>query len=244
MKKQRILIVEDDCDMSKLISYHLEDSGMHIDTEENGRRGLERALQCDYVLVILDLVLPELGGLEICRALRVQKREVGILMLTKKSAEIERVLGLEMGADDYLTKPFSVLELVARVKALIRRLEAIPPLISRNMDSMLIRGELSLDRRKRRAFRNNEEIMLTTLEFDLLSHMAEQPGRVFTRAQLLQAVWGYDNSVYEHTVSSHVNRLRSKLRDDTAHPRYISTVWGYGYRFLEQPHDTVREGIN
>jgi len=230
---KHILVVEDDRDLAKLILFHLKTLGYTVEIESDGVEALRRARSGRYSLLVLDLMLPNLDGLEICKALRQEKHSIGILMLTKKSAEIERVLGLELGADDYLTKPFGVLELVARVKALMRRLEfkELNP-VANSKDSISV-GALQIDLKRRRVALRGSVIATTAKEFDLLSYLASYPGQVFTRAQLLRCVWGYESSVYEHTVSSHVNRLRSKIEVDATNAKYILTVWGYGYRFAE-----------
>ncbi len=184
-------------------------------------------------LIILDIMLPGIDGLEICRRVRARSDYTPILMLTARSSEVDRVLGLELGADDYLTKPFSILELVARVKALFRRMEALQSTDADSGQAPIHFSELSIEPDKRSVLVRGEPITLTAKEFDLLLHFARQPGRVFTRGQLLDSVWGYGHEGYEHTVNSHINRLRSKIEEDPAAPRYILTVWGVGYRFAE-----------
>jgi DNA-binding response OmpR family regulator len=223
-----ILIVEDDPDISSLVELHLADAGFGVEHEASGGDGLKRALAGAFDLVILDIMLPGIDGLEICRRLRTDKPELPILMLTARTTELDRVLGLEMGADDYLTKPFSVRELVARVKAIFRRIEVFeaPP-----ASGTLALGPLEIDTDSRRVLIDGEPVELTAREFDLLTFFARHPGRVFTRGQLLDKVWGYSHEGYEHTVNTHINRLRGKLEADPAHPRFILTVWGVGYRF-------------
>jgi DNA-binding response OmpR family regulator len=180
-------------------------------------------------LLILDLMLPGVDGLEICRQVRSGRRYTPILMLTARSAEIDRVLGLEIGADDYLTKPFSVRELVARVRALFRRVEAM----GTDHDTAIVieAGSLRIDTARRDVRVAGEAVDLTAKEFDLLRYFASHPGRVFTRAQLLNEVWGYAHEGYEHTVNTHINRLRRKIEPEPSDPRYVLTVWGVGYRF-------------
>jgi len=177
--------------------------------------------------------LPRLDGLELCRRLRTRADYVPILMLTAKSTELDRVLGLEVGADDYLTKPFSIRELIARVKALFRRVNAMAESPVARSEQLRING-LQIDSDKRRVCLNEQEVQLTSREFDLLLHFARHPGRVYSRAQLLDAVWGYGHDGYEHTVNSHINRLRAKIESNPAQPGYILTVWGVGYKFAEQ----------
>lgn len=223
-----ILVVEDDPDISSLIELHLTDAACSVTLESNGTAGIKRALADDFDLAILDIMLPGTDGLEICRRLRAEKPTLPILMLTARSTELDRVLGLEIGADDYLTKPFSVRELVARVRAILRRVEIIE---AAPQPSRLVRGPIEIDADARRVLVSGEALDLTAREFDLLVFFARNPGRVFTRGQLLDSVWGYTHSGYEHTVNTHINRLRSKLEPDPSHPRFILTVWGVGYRF-------------
>ena len=185
-----------------------------------------------FDLIILDLMLPGIDGLEICRRLRGTANDTPILMLTAKSAELDRVVGLEMGADDYLTKPFSVRELVARAKAILRRVETRDT-NKPDAESLHI-GDLYLDQVKRHVSIGDEAMDLTAREFDLLWHFAIHPGQVFSRSQLLDSVWGYGHDGYEHTVNSHINRLRSKIEEDPSSPTYILTVWGIGYKFSDQ----------
>lgn len=228
---RRVLVIEDDPDIAQLVELHLRDLNCTTEIAGDGDQGLERAENADYDLVVLDLMLPGLDGLEICKRIRAGSRgNVPILMLTAKSTELDRILGLEVGADDYLTKPFSILELVARAKALFRRVEELDKPAPAAPDSITHAG-LSIDRARRRVAVDGTEVKLTAKEFDLLYHFAARPGMVFTRSQLLDQVWGYAHEGYEHTVNSHINRLRAKIEPDPAKPRYIETVWGVGYRF-------------
>lgn len=230
---RRVLIVEDDRDISHLVALHLKDIDCEVEAVADGLSGLERARDGGHDLIILDIMLPGIDGLEICRRVRAHSEYTPILMLTARSSEVDRVLGLELGADDYLTKPFSVLELVARVKALFRRMEALRSTEADSGQAPIHFSELSIEPDKRSVRVRGESLNLTAKEFDLLLHFARQPGRVFTRGQLLDSVWGYGHEGYEHTVNSHINRLRSKIEEDPAAPRYILTVWGVGYRFAE-----------
>lgn len=232
VKLKKILLVEDDLDISRLVKMHLEDAGYRVEMVHNGREGLDLAMGGRYDLIILDLMLPEVDGLEICKKLRAASKYDPILMLTAKSSELDRVLGLEIGADDYISKPFSTRELVARVKAMFRRVDAMS-LAGDQVSDLLTMGDLSIDTAKRKVTLGDRQINLTAREFDLLAHFAAKPGRVYTRGQLLDQVWGYGYEGYEHTVNSHINRLRGKIEEDPAHPRYILTVWGVGYRFTE-----------
>ena len=230
--KHNLLIVEDNADIASLIQLHAKDIDCAADIAPDGKQALEMFKQNDYQLVILDLMLPEVDGLEVCRQLRAATSYVPILMLTSKSSELDRVLGLEVGADDYITKPFSIPELMARIKAQFRRNEALQS--KEQAQSGHIRfGELSIDTAKRLVTVEGREVTLTAREFELLLHFASNPGLVFTRLQLLEQVWGYNYEGYEHTVNSHINRLRAKIEKDPTMPVYILTVWGVGYRFFE-----------
>ncbi len=229
----KILVIEDNHDMAELVAMHLRDMGAEVGLAYDGKSGLAKALSGDFQLVILDLMLPQLDGLEVCRLLRQQKAYVPILMLTAKTTEVDRVLGLEIGADDYLTKPFSIRELLARVKAIFRRIEAITQPDPSVESRPIVMGDLHIDRERRTVMQASNELALTAKEFDLLWYFASQPGRVFSRLQLLDTVWGYGHDGYEHTVNSHINRLRAKIESDPAHPRYILTVWGVGYKFVD-----------
>jgi DNA-binding response OmpR family regulator len=224
-----ILVVEDDKDIAGLVSLHLRDGGHEVTVVHDGADGLDEALSGRYELLVLDLMLPNVDGLELCRHVRTKQPDLLILMLTAKSAEIDRVLGLEIGADDYLTKPFSIREVQARVKALLRRKEKVSA--SPSESSQLSVGELSIDFEKHEVKLGDEAISLTAKEFDLLAQFAKHPGRVYTRTQLLDLVWGSGYEGFEHTVNSHINRLRAKIERDPAEPVYIQTVWGVGYKF-------------
>lgn len=227
-----ILVIEDEREIADLIKLHLTDLSAEICLAFDGREGLEKARSGAWDLIILDLLLPDLDGLEICRRLRKSSTYTPILMLTSKSEELDRVLGLETGADDYLTKPFSVLELMARVRAILRRVQALQTGQPAPTGEQVINvADLSIDLDQRRVSVADREIRLTAKEFDLLTHFARNPGRVFTRTQLLDRVWGYGHEGYEHTVNSHINRLRAKIEPSSSTPRYIHTVWGVGYRF-------------
>jgi two-component system, OmpR family, alkaline phosphatase synthesis response regulator PhoP len=231
---KKILIIEDDPDIIDLLKIHLKDIDFSLDNARDGEQGLEKALNNDYELVILDLMLPGLDGLEVCRGIREKKKTLPILMLTAKAEEFDKVLGLELGADDYITKPFSIRELMARIKAVLRRISALRENgKNRQEDKELVFDQLSINLAKRRVMLNNKTIDLTAKEFDLLVTFASNPGRAFTRENLLNTVWGYQFSGYDHTVNSHINRLRAKIEKDPSKPRYIKTVWGVGYKFAE-----------
>jgi DNA-binding response OmpR family regulator len=236
---RRVLVIEDDPDIGRLITLQLAELDCESRLVADGVSGLAEAQDGRYDLVILDLMLPRLDGLQICQRLRAAERQTPILMLTAKSSELDRVLGLELGADDYLTKPFSMLELAARLKGMFRRAEqlaaaklaaaAAPP--ARELIEV---AGLSIDLQRHEAKVGGRPVELTAKEFELLAHFARSPGRVFTRTQLLDQVWGYSHSGYEHTVNSHINRLRNKIERDPANPDFIQTVWGVGYKFAER----------
>ncbi|QSP95744.1 response regulator transcription factor [Marinobacter salinisoli] len=229
-----VLIVEDNPGIGELVSMQVTDLGMRAILVSRGDDGLKRFRQGGIDLVILDLMLPGMDGLAVCREIRSCPGYVPVLMLTAKSSELDRVLGLEMGADDYLTKPFNVAELAARIKALFRRVDAMAAQSNApDEPDELVAGQLRIDPARHRAFIDDREVELTAREFDLLWHFARHRGRVFSRAQLLDAVWGYNHEGYEHTVNTHINRLRNKIETDPADPRYIQTVWGVGYRFMD-----------
>lgn len=220
----KILLVEDDASLAEIVVFNLELAGYDIDHLVDGDIAWKQ-LQCkQYDLVLLDVMLPGLSGLEICRRLREQNPAQAIVMLTSLSSEYDRVNGLEIGADDYLVKPFSVRELQARVKALLRRIEIqAKPVLNNTIHC----GGLSIDLGCHRVESDGQTLDLTAKEFELLSFLAREPGRVYRREQLLQQVWGYQFSGYEHTVNTHINRLRNKLGGKAL----IETVWGVGYRF-------------
>lgn len=226
---RKILIVEDETDIAELVQLHLEDIGAEIRICNDGLTALT-ILEAHVVdLLVLDLTLPSLDGLEICRRLRKTNKYIPILMLTARDSQADRILGLEIGADDYLVKPFNVMELVARVRALLRRVDALSE--NKSDRTIITSGSLSIDIEKRLTYIDGKEITLTEKEFELLVHFSSSPGRVFSRDQLLHTLWGASFNGYEHTVNSHISRLRSKIESDPANPYYIQTVWGIGYKF-------------
>ncbi len=227
---KRILIIEDDLEIIKLLEIHLTDFIYNISIATDGEIGLEKALKEDYDLILLDLTLPNMDGIEVCKQLRA-KKNTPVIMLTAKSEEIDRVLGLEIGADDYITKPFSIRELLARIKAVLRRTNS-KSLVEKNSTSLSFEG-LSINVDKRKVVLNNEKIELSPKEFELLVLMASNPGRNYSRTELLNIIWGYNFEGYEHTVNSHINRLRAKIEKDMTAPNYILTSWGVGYKFNE-----------
>ena len=231
--KNNILLIEDNDDIANLIMVNLRSKHMQVDHASDGDIGLDKALNGDYQLVILDLMLPNIDGMDICRIMRSKNIYTPVLMVTAKASEIDRVLGLEVGADDYLTKPFSVPELVARVNAILRRAEQYRSTPEQSVGENYNFGEMSVNPDTRQVTLKGNTIELTAKEFDLLWHFASNPGRVYTRSQLLSHVWGYGHDGYEHTVNSHINRLRSKIEINPANPEYIMTVWGVGYKFSQ-----------
>jgi DNA-binding response OmpR family regulator len=228
---KRILIVEDDMHIADLMCLHLRDEGYDIEVASDGETGarmLERGGSWDAL--VLDLMLPGMDGLEICRRARTMTRYTPIIITSARSSEVHRILGLELGADDYLAKPFSVLELVARVRALLRRADALAHNAQLDAGTLEL-GGLHIDPLAREVAVEGRAVELTPREFDLLYFFARHPGKVFSRLELLNQVWGYCHDGYEHTVNTHINRLRLKIEADPAHPRRILTAWGRGYKF-------------
>ena len=229
MENKHILIVEDQEEIAELLKLHLSDLGANVTLAPDGHVGMRQACAKTWDLLILDIQLPGPSGLEICRSVRRNGEYVPVLLLTSRSSELDRVLGLDIGADDYITKPFSVMELIARVKAVFRRMDAIANALAPTQDLINI-GHLSINEKLREVKLRNKTIDLTAREFDLLRHFSTQPDRVFRRSELLDSVWGYGHDGYEHTVNSHINRLRAKMEDDPNNPSIIVTVWGVGYK--------------
>jgi two-component system alkaline phosphatase synthesis response regulator PhoP len=229
---KKVLVIEDDKSIADLLEIHLKDLNCDVTTLMDGSDGLKIATTDQFDLIVLDLMLPKVDGLEICKEVRRKDVYTPILMLTSKSEEMDKVIGLEVGADDYLTKPFSIREFIARAKAILRRVEAIQKEIGSDADIQA--GEISIEASKRKVALNGERIELTPKEFDLLHLLASYPGKTYTREQLLNILWGYQYNGYEHTVNSHINRLRSKIEPDISKPKYILTSWGIGYRFNEE----------
>jgi len=229
---RRVLLVEDDAHIADLLSLHLRDEGLEVVHCARGDDGLRELERGGWDALVLDLMLPGVDGLEICRRARAMTRYTPIIIISARSSEVHRILGLELGADDYLAKPFSVLELVARVKALLRRVDALARNAQLDTGSLSVAG-LSVDPIAREVKLDGRRVDLTPREFDLLYFFARQPGKVFSRMDLLNAVWGYQHEGYEHTVNTHINRLRAKIEADPAQPARILTVWGRGYKFAE-----------
>jgi len=231
--KQKILVIEDNTDLANMVLIHLADQSWKVDLVLDGDAGYKKAVADHYDLILLDIMLPGMDGIEILKQLRRKNIQTPVLMLTSRSAEIDRIIGLELGADDYVTKPFSIRELIARIKAIFRRMETARPLEPENREPALFLGDLSIEPEKRKVAIQKVSIDLTAKEYDLLYYFAKHPGRVFNRAQLLDKVWGYGHDGYEHTVNSNINRLRAKIEKNPAKPEYILTVWGVGYKFRE-----------
>ncbi|MDQ6679715.1 MAG: response regulator transcription factor [Pseudomonadota bacterium] len=232
-----ILVAEDQTDIRDLLVMNLRGAGYSVNAVGDGNAALASQNESASDLLILDLMMPGLDGLEVCKALRARGHSTPILMLTAKSTELDRVLGLELGADDYLTKPFSLAELLARVKALLRRADLLRAAHAdaQGQTQAIRNGNLEILPAKRLVRHADVPIDFTALEFDLLLHFAAHPGHVFSRSQLLNAVWGYSHDGYEHTVTTHINRLRAKLEPDPVRPELILTVRGAGYKMREAP---------
>jgi two-component system alkaline phosphatase synthesis response regulator PhoP len=229
---KKVLVIEDDKSIEDLLEIHLKDLNCDVTTTLDGAEGLRKATSETFDLIVLDIMLPNVNGLDICKEVRKRDIYTPVLMLTSKSEEVDKVIGLEIGADDYLTKPFSIREFIARTKAILRRVEAIQKEIGSDADISI--SDLSIEASKRKVTLKGERIELTPKEFDLLHLLASHPGKTYTREQLLNILWGYQYNGYEHTVNSHINRLRSKIEPDISKPKYILTSWGVGYRFNEE----------
>ena len=233
-QRRRVLLVEDESDLARVVQRHVEDIGCQVRLAPTADDALQLAATQTFDLVLLDVMLPGIDGLEVCRRLRARQQYMPVLMLTARSSEIDKVLGLETGADDYLTKPFSVQELLARIKAIFRRMDALAMPQTTPERPIEVAGGLRIDPATREVLLNGRSISLTHKEFDLLRHFAENPGRVYTRAQLLDAVWGYSHEGYEHAVNCHINRLRAKIEPNPGEPQFLLTAWGVGYKFTTE----------
>lgn len=229
-ERTRVLLVEDESDIADMLALNLRAEGFDVEIAATGEDGMALFTASPPSLIILDLMLPGTDGLEICRRIRASAEYVPIIILSAKSSETQRVVGLELGADDYLTKPFSMAELVARVHAVMRRMIAAERL-AQTRAGIIHHGPLHIDPIAREVRLGDRDIALTSKEFDLLAFFARNAGRAFKRMELLDHVWGRAHEGYEHTVNSHINRLRNKIESDPAKPGYILTVWGVGYRF-------------
>jgi len=233
---KRVLLVEDDADIAEIVALHLRDEGYSVVHATDGRAGLRLLEQQPWDALVLDLMLPGVDGLEICRRARSMERYTPIIITSARGSETHRVLGLEVGADDYLAKPFSVLELVARVRALLRRIDAVSRAPA---TAGVVRvGDIVISALEREVKLAGELLELTPREFDLLFFFASNPGKVFSRSELLDRVWGHRHSGYEHTVNTHINRIRAKIEVDPANPRRILTVWGRGYKLSSDETET------
>ncbi|MFI3135756.1 MAG: response regulator transcription factor [Methylococcaceae bacterium] len=230
---KHILVIEDDPDIAQALELFLADEGYKVELATSGESGLAKLAVKPYDLLILDMMLPGIDGLEVCRRLRAQPAYTPIIIVSSRSAEAHRIVGLEMGADDYINKPFSLLELAARVKALIRRVEALKQAQPSSTALAIVTGCLRIDPLTHAVSLEGQALELTAREFDLLYFFAKHPGRIFTRLELLNQVWGYSHDGYEHTVNSTINRLRAKMEADSANPKHILTVWGVGYKFAD-----------
>lgn len=233
-RKTALLVVEDDENISSAISEYFSRAGYAVRTAEDGLAGVQAALNDHPDAVVLDLMLPKLDGLAVCRELREKAPFIPILMLTAKDDVVDKVLGLEMGADDYITKPFSLRELEARIKSVLRRTRNIVPSDGVGDDAPVTRGRLRIDPSKREVMVGDRQVELTPKEFDLLRLFASNPGRVFPRKYLLEKVWDYSYEGYDRTIDSHINRLRAKIEDNPDNPQMVLTVWGIGYKFNDE----------
>lgn len=230
--KRNVLIVEDEQSIATLIKYNIEQAGYDTDLANDGKHALQLINERQYDFIVLDLMLPEISGLEVCETIRNQGNDVPILMLTAKSDEEDKVIGLQSGADDYLTKPFSPKELIARIEAILRRTD-------RNQEGKIQSitiGQILLYPRNFQAFLNDELLDLTRKEFELLVYLAKNKGEILSREQLLNKVWGFDYAGDTRTVDMQVSRLRDKIERDSKNPQYIKTVWGFGYR-MDEPYE-------
>lgn len=231
----KVLIIEDDINIVELLTIHLNDLNCEVVSVTDGLVGLAVTREQSFDLIILDIMLPGLNGMEICRKVRQTDRYTPILILSARSEEIDKVIGLETGADDYLTKPFSIREFIARVKVIFRRKEDhIPAREGITVSSVIRFAGLEIDTDKRKVTLNQTRVDLSPKEFDLITLLASNPGKSYSRKRLLSLVWGYDFEGYEHTVNSHINRLRGKIEEDISNPTFILTTWGVGYRFNEE----------
>ncbi|WP_238902085.1 MULTISPECIES: response regulator transcription factor [unclassified Clostridium] len=227
---KRVLIIEDDISIAELERDYLEINGFSVDIESSGDKGFYKVQHEDYDLVILDVMLPTMDGFEICKRIRIEK-DIPILMVSAKKEDIDKIRALGLGADDYMTKPFSPNELVARVKAHILRYERlVNGSGKKEQDIIQIRG-ITIDKTSRRIFINDKEINFTTKEFDLLLLLASNPNRVFSKEELFERIWGMDSAGEIATVTVHIRKIREKIESDSSKPQYIETIWGIGYRF-------------
>lgn len=228
--RRRVMIVEDESDLARVLKRHVEGIGCQVQLAATGEEAVALARE-NFDLLLLDVMLPGIDGMEVCRRVRSLNRYVPVLMLTARSSDIDKVMGLESGADDYLTKPFSVQELLARIKAIFRRMDAMSSPDTARERPIEVGDQIRIEPGTREVRVRGRSVDLTLKEFELLMHFARNPGRVYSRAQLLDAVWGYDHEGYEHAVNCHINRLRAKIEEDSSEPKLLLTVWGVGYKF-------------
>ncbi len=226
---KRIIIIEDELSIAELERDYLEIDGFDVDIEQNGYTGLQRTLAENYDLVILDLMLPEIDGFEICKRIR-RKKEVPIMMVSAKKEDIDKIRGLGLGADDYMTKPFSPAELVARVKSHLSRYERLVGHKDEGEEDIKVKG-LVINKNARRVYLNGKEVAFTAKEFDLLIFLASNPNRVFSKEHIFDRIWGENSFGELATVAVHIRKIREKIEKDTSNPEFIETVWGAGYRF-------------
>ena len=233
-RKMSLLIIEDDENILTAINEYFARAGYDIQTAEDGLAGVQAALQNRPDAIVLDLMLPKMDGLAVCRELREKAPYIPILMLTAKDDVVDKVLGLEMGADDYITKPFSLRELEARIKSVLRRVRAATRTEGTGEEAPIVRGRLRIDPAKREVSVGDRQVELTPKEFELLRLFASNPGRVFPRKYLLEKIWDYSYEGYDRTIDSHINRLRAKIEDNPENPQMVLTVWGIGYKFSDE----------
>jgi DNA-binding response OmpR family regulator len=233
-RKTSLLVVEDDENISTMINEHFSRAGYSVKTAEDGLAGVQAALNDHPDVVVLDLMLPKMDGLAVCREIREKAPFIPILMLTAKDDVVDKVLGLEMGADDYITKPFSLRELEARIKSVLRRSRSAIATDGAGDEAPIVRGKLRIEPSKREVTVGERQVELTPKEFDLLRLFASNPGRVFPRKYLLEKIWDYSYEGYDRTIDSHINRLRAKIEENPENPQMVLTVWGIGYKFSDE----------
>ncbi len=233
-RKTTLLVVEDDENISTAISEYFSRAGYSVSAAGDGVAGVQAALHDHPDVVVLDLMLPKMDGLAVCRELRDKAPYIPILMLTAKDDVVDKVLGLEMGADDYITKPFNLRELDARIKSVLRRARTTVSADGASGEAPIVRGKLRIDPSKREVTVGDRQVELTPKEFDLLRLFASNPGRVFPRKYLLEKIWDYSYEGYDRTIDSHINRLRAKIEENPENPQMVLTVWGIGYKFGDE----------
>jgi two-component system, OmpR family, alkaline phosphatase synthesis response regulator PhoP len=233
-RRQNLLVIEDDEKILEAISEYFSRAGYSVQTATDGLSGVQAALNDRPDAVVLDLMLPKMDGLAVCRELREKAAYIPILMLTAKDDVVDKVLGLEMGADDYITKPFSLRELEARIKSVMRRVRSAATAEGAGEDAPIVRGRLRIDPAKREVTVGDRQVELTPKEFELLRLFASNPGRVFPRKYLLEKIWDYSYEGYDRTIDSHINRLRAKIEENPENPQMVLTVWGIGYKFSDE----------